>query len=161
MTSAGGNLWFTGCIGQKMASVSTAGTQKQYTVPNQPAGQPYPGYMVTGPDGNLWFTSCPGGTISRMPVPTGNTLKPTVFQAPSTGRGQLWGLAAGPNGDMWMADIQGYLDRIPLTAIDASQMSQVKVSEAPQWMTTGPDGAIWFTEYTLGGANGMIGRIVP
>ena len=40
-------------------------------------------------------------------------------------------------------------------------MSQVKVSEAPQWMTTGPDGAIWFTEYTLGGGNGMIGRIVP
>ena len=60
-----------------------------------------------------------------------------------------------------MADIQGYLDRIPLTANDASQMSQVKVSEAPQWMTAGPDGAIWFTEYTLGGGNGMIGRIVP
>jgi streptogramin lyase len=161
ITSADGNLWFTECIGQKMASISTAGTKKQYAVPNQPAGQPYPGYMVTGPDGNLWFTSCPGGTISRMPVPTSSTLKPTVFQAPSTGRAQLWGLAPGPNGDMWMADIQGFLDRVPLTATDASQMAQVKVSAAPQWMTTGPDGAIWFTEYTLGGGNGKIGRLMP
>ncbi len=163
MTSASGNLWFTGCIGQKIASISTSGTQKRYVVPNTPYGQPAPFFMVTGPDGNLWFTSCAGGTISRMSVPTG-ALKPIVFKAPSQsslGRGQLWGLAAGPNADMWMADIQGFLDRIPLTASDASQMSQVKVSEAPQWMTAGPDGAIWFTEYTLGGGNGMIGRIVP
>jgi virginiamycin B lyase len=164
MTSAAGNLWFTGCVGQKIASISTAGTQKQYVVPNTPYGQPAPFFMVTGPDGNLWFTSCGGGTISRMSVPAGGALKPSVFRAPSTsslGRGQLWGLAAGPNADMWMADIQGYLDRIPLTANDASQMSQVKVSAAPQWMTTGPDGAIWFTEYTLSGGNGMIGRLVP
>jgi virginiamycin B lyase len=88
-------------------------------------------------------------------------MKATYFQAPSTGRAQLWGLGAGPNGDMWMADIQGYLDRVPLTASDASQMTQVKVSAAPHWMVTGPDGAIWFTEFTLGGGNGKIGRIVP
>ena len=109
MTAAAGNLWFTGCVGQKIASISTAGAQKQYTVPNQPAGQPYPTFVVTGSDGNLWFTSCPGGTISRMSVPTSNTLKPTVFQAPSTGRAQLWGLAAGPNA----RHVDGRYPRLP------------------------------------------------
>jgi streptogramin lyase len=163
-----GNMWFTGCIGQEIVRVATSGSNVQtpYSVPAQPGGQPYPYMMVGGPDKNLWFTSCGGGTISRMPLPTSTTLAPVFFQAPpvpGVGRAQMWGIAPGPDSDMWAADIDGAIDRVPLSATDSSQVTNVKVSESPRWVTTGPDGAIWFTEYIQGQiqANGMIGRIVP
>lgn len=165
-----GNMWFTGCVGQVMLRVNTSGSSvKSFNVPNGPSGQPYPTFLATASDGNFWFTSCPGGSISRMPVPTGNTLSPTVFKAPgqaAAGRAQIWGLAPGPNADMWFTDIaDDNIDRIPLTATSSGQITAIHVSEAPQWVVTGPDGAVWFTEWTRGSGsspkNGKIGRIVP
>jgi virginiamycin B lyase len=159
-----GNMWFDGCIGNVLVKITpnAPNTQTRYAVPDISQGDVVdPFMMISGPDGNLWFTSCAAGLIGRTALPAGSTIRPTYFQAPSTGRAQLWGLAPGPNGDMWMADIQGYLDRMPLTSNDATQITQVKVSQGPKWMTTGPDGAIWFTEYVLGSGGGKIGRLVP
>ncbi len=165
-----GNMWFTGTIGQKLGKISPSGAHAvvQYKVPILTDGQPYPFQIVKGPDNNLWYTSCSAGTINRMPVPTGSTVTPTVFSAPHAPQfswAQIYGIGAGPNGDMWVTDIADKaLDRIPLTATAASQITSVKVSASPFWVTTGPDGAIWFTERTLGNGippNGKIGRLVP
>jgi streptogramin lyase len=165
-----GNMWFTGCVGNKIGRITPAApnTQTLFSVPNSSTGPPAPFMMVGGPDGNLWFTSCGAGTIARVPIPSGSTVTPTFFQAPSTdtlGRGQMYGLAAGPNGDMLATDIaDNTIDRIPLTATDVSQMTVVKVSQTPYWVTSDSNGAIWFTEHVVGNGippNGMIGRIQP
>jgi virginiamycin B lyase len=156
IAAADGQLWFTTTLNQGISSITTSGTQKNYTLP----GFPYPFFMVAGPDGNLWFGSC-NGTMNRVAVPTSSTLVPAVFTVPeSAGPGRVRGIAAGSNGDMWGADAAGNLDRIPLTATDSSDVTAVKVSEMAQWLTPGPDGAMWFTEATSTG-NGKIGRLVP
>jgi virginiamycin B lyase len=157
ISMAGGQLWFTTNADQGLLSITTSGTQKHYTLP----ANTYPNFMVTGPDGKLWFASC-NGTMNRLAVPTSSTLAPTVFTVPPHGAvpGRVRGIAAGPNADMWGADAAGNLDRVPLTATNSSQVTAVAVSEAAQWLTLGPDGAIWFTESTPTG-NGKIGRLVP
>jgi streptogramin lyase len=117
--------------------------------------------MVAGPDGNLWFASC-NGTMNRVALPISSTPVSTAFTIPGSGvvAGRVRGIAVGPNGDMRGADASGKLDRVPLTATDSSQVTAVAVSESAQWLTVGPDGAIWFTASTPTG-NGKIGRLVP
>jgi streptogramin lyase len=170
--ASNGDMWFTGCPGNVVVSIvpngSSVGTQTPYVVPNGPNGAPAPQMIVTGPDGNLWFASCGAGTISYMPVPSGGTPNPTAFAVPTTqtdGRGQVWGLAPGPNGDMWGGNIaDNQLDRIPIGATSVSAIATVNVSASPWWMVAGPDGAIWFTESTRGTSippNGKIGRLFP
>ena len=113
---------------------------------------------LAGSDGNLWFGSC-NGTISRVAIPNGSKPVPTVFTLAQPAN--VRGIAPGPNADIWGADAGGdRLVRVPLTATDASQMTAVAVSEKAQWLTVGPDGAIWFTESSPTGT-GKIGRLVP
>ena len=127
ITSASdGNIWFLGCVTNVIVKITpnAPNTQTQYAVPDiAPGNVDAPYRVIAGPDGNLWYTSCGAGTIGRAPLPSSSPMKATYFHAPSTGRAQLWGLGAGPKADMWMADIQGYLDRVPLTASDSSQMT--------------------------------------
>ena len=157
ITVAGGQLWYTTYRTQSIASITTSGIQKPYTLPKQS----YPYALVAGSDGNLWFGSC-DGTMNRVAIPSGSKLAPTVFTVPAIAgiAGRVRGIAPGPRDDMWGANAAGSLVRVPLTATDASQMTTVRVSEMPQWLTVGPDGAIWFTEATSTG-QGKIGRLVP
>ncbi|HTA38441.1 MAG TPA: hypothetical protein VK760_05170 [Candidatus Acidoferrales bacterium] len=152
---AGGRLWFTTYNTQTITSITTLGIQQ----PNKLPRSTFPYALIDGPDGNLWFGSC-NGTIDRVVVPSGGGAPaPTVFTVPSPAG--VRGIAPGPNADIWGADaLGGRLVRVPLGAKDTSQMTMVRVSQRPQWLTAGPDGAIWFTEAPLTGG-GKIGRLVP
>ena len=154
ITIANGQLWFSTYGNQGFASITTSGSQNHYTA----SGLAFPYAVVAGSDGNLWFGSC-NGTISRVAIPNGTKPVPTVFSLAQPAN--VRGIAAGPNADIWGADAGGdRLVRVPLTATDASQMTAVAVSEKAQWLTVGPDGAIWFTESSPTGT-GKIGRLVP
>src|SRR5262249_34826163 len=57
-----GALWFTEFLGNKIASITTAGVVTEYPIPT--AGS-HPQGIVAGPDGALWFTESAGNQIGR------------------------------------------------------------------------------------------------
>ena len=83
------------------------------------------------------------GTITEFPIPTADS-------AP-------YGIAAGPDGNLWFTEISGNnIGRI--TPAGTSPSSPIPTADsAPYGIAAGPDGNLWFTE--ISGNN--IGRITP
>jgi streptogramin lyase len=115
--------------------------------------------ITAGPDGAVWFTSF--SEIGRI-TPAGTV---TEFPLPSATHGTD-GITAGPDGALWFTEIE----IPPLPAGGSASVGAIgrvtpsgKVTEfplptpnaGPQGITTGPDGALWFTEAT----GDQIGRI--
>jgi len=156
-----GNMWFTEYTGLHVERISPTGTN-----PHEFPISVYPGPIVVGPgnDKNLWFTSA--DAISKM-IPTGpHAGQVTTFNLPVHGNaGTGAGLTAGPGNAIWFADFGGYVDRIPTSATSANQIVAIPVTQGsstriPGYVSGGPDGAIWFTEYDYQSGQGFIGRLV-
>jgi streptogramin lyase len=95
----------------------------------------------------LWFTD-EGGNIGRMTT-SGAVTEFTVPTASS----ELWGITAGPDGNLWFTEINGdKIGRIT-TSGTITEFSLPPLS-APVGITAGPDGNLWFTESV-----NQIGRI--
>ncbi len=60
------------------------------------------------------------------------------------------GITAGPDGNLWFADINGAIDRITTAGVITEFSSTI----GPQGITAGPDGNLWFTDQ-----NNTVGRI--
>lgn len=98
------------------------------------------------------------GTISEFPLPTSNS--------PSGG------ITAGPDGNLWFTetiiinDVQsseakrvGKIGRITPTG-QLREFLLPTPENQPNSITTGPDGALWFTEdSSINGQSGKIGRL--
>jgi streptogramin lyase len=129
--------------------------------------------IVQGPDNNRWFTEFAADKIGRIitagqtGVAPGTNAPSTIaeFNLPTAGSGPL-NITVGPDGNLWFTENTG--DRIgrinPLAGDDAAiQASLMEFSvpnnggilSGPNYITTGPDGALWFTEST----SDEIGRI--
>jgi streptogramin lyase len=119
--------------------------------------------IVTGADGNLWLLgteSASGDSAIGRLTPAGVF---TTFTVPGN-FSKLAGLTTGPNGNVWFTEEEDgitvgeqpavgeispagvtTLDPIPQgTTLDPSR----GVNVDPTAITTGPDGAIWFTDLT-------------
>ena len=150
-TGPDGNLWLAaGSPYQKpyIAQISPLGfVMAQYPI-NPKFGEARG--IVTGPDGALWFTRSnavgritTSGELTEYPMPEG------------TGSGMPYQITAGPDHNVWFVEYQpggsGRIGRITpsgrLTEFEATGVGGL------QWITVGPDKALWFT-----GA-GAIGRI--
>ena len=120
--------------------------------PVPPGGTCQPGGITTGPDGNIWFTQENGNRISR--VNPGGLI--TDFPAPAGGQ-PVEIAAAG--GRLWFTQ----LGRNKIGAIDpagtVTEYPSGSSLDAPaDGITLGPDGALWFTEFSSGGTS-RIGRM--
>lgn len=158
-----GRLWFTDINNATVGSLdpSTAAV-REWPVSN---GQQFLRYMADGPDGAVWFTqegSCldtrcsdfTDGKIGR--ITSDGQL--TEYKVP-TANGHPWGITHGPDGNLWFTEIgdnlhstqhkhliegnkigritpQGVITEFPVPTVDSF----------PDGITTGPDGALWFTE---------------
>jgi streptogramin lyase len=73
--------------------------------------------------------------------------------------GQVEGIAAGPDGNMWFTEAggSGAIARITPQG-QVTEFSQGITHGAPQGITVGPDGNMWVTE---SGGSGAIARITP
>ena len=99
------------------------------------------------------LTSCPTpiGTVTNF---TGSSTG-TVISAP-------WGIAAGPDGNLWFTNYNNNsIGRITPAGV-VSSFTDPSIS-GPYGIAAGPDGNLWFTNsgvgpYSLGGS---IGRITP
>jgi streptogramin lyase len=154
-------LWFTqytapGAIGR--VPTSALGIT-YFTTALSPGSNPTA--IVAGPDGNLWFTEHNGSAVAKI-TPGGAI---TEFATP-TAASWPWGITVGPDGALWFSECygggtgNGAIGRIPSNASSSSQIQEFSAGMTgvnPVDLTTGPDGAIWFTYYW----STLIGRIDP
>jgi virginiamycin B lyase len=111
-TGPDGALWFTeinpndSLARGRIARITTQGQITEFTIPNDPAGNPLDSFSITrGPDGALWFTAgfptltpLPAGDIGR--VTTGG--KFSLYFLPR-GQGAPHSIVTGPDGNLWIA----------------------------------------------------------
>jgi streptogramin lyase len=131
------------------------GDVTEFALPRPDGGHAYPRGLVVGPDGNVWFSVAvmgvanSGAEVVRV-TPSGDM---TEFPVPSAGY-----LTVGSDGNLWIAGASSVF-RVTVTGV----VTEFPVPQtAPGYrgislvgITSGPDGALWFTEYD----DNQIGRI--
>ncbi len=98
---------------------------------------------VGGSLGGYWFIrSIPPqiGTITEFPISTANN--------------SLQSITAGPDGNLWFTESDGWIGRM---TPQGEVLSLRFRAPEPEYMILGPDGNFWFTEYY----RDMIGRMTP
>ncbi|MEO8347538.1 MAG: Virginiamycin B lyase, partial [Acidobacteriota bacterium] len=107
-----------------------------------PAG---PTRIVAGSDGNLWFGAS-GDKIVRMTT-TGSV---TEFALPPHFDMTIYGITAGPDGNVWYVRSRSFLDferdfgRVGRVT-PAGVVTEFSFDETLSGITVGPDGNLWFT----------------
>lgn len=111
-----------------------------------------------GNNGSTWFTE--GDEVGRLDPAVGFIQEFRLPNAPSGPFGALWGIAQGRDGNMWFT----YGAGAPNAGVgcitssgSAAQYPAPTQHTNPAGITVGPDGAIWFTEDSMG----RIGRLAP
>jgi virginiamycin B lyase len=119
--------------------------------------------ITTGPDGALWFIDPAGsggnGSIGQV------TIQGVVNEIPIPVKGgNPFSIASGPDGNIWFtlpgANEIARLNLPPGASIVSglpsfSQFGIPTQGSNPGFITTGPDGALWFTEFNAS----QIGRV--
>jgi virginiamycin B lyase len=157
-TGPDGALWFTFARG-KIGRITTTGAVTEFAIPTENSS---PGGITAGPDGALWFTESVGGKIDRITTDG----KITEFALPNP-NAQPWGITTGPDGALWFTEsacvrqpgprciIGNKIGRITTTGL-VTEFTIPSDGSGPHSITTGPDGALWFTEYY----ESRVGRLV-
>jgi streptogramin lyase len=160
-----GALWF-GTASAVVGRITKAGVVTEFPTPGHPEGS----IITTGPNGNLWFTgtraSGPATCEICMLTPTGVF---TAIAQPAGTYQSLGGLTLGPDGNVWFTEKEkgttagqqpavGEINASGVTKLFPIPLSTTLdpnrgVDADPGSITTGPDGALWFTD------NAGIGRI--
>jgi virginiamycin B lyase len=148
-----GALWFTDCGTKSIGRVTTGGQISEFTLP--PPAVLGPGAGITkGSDGALWFTGSSNMIAIVGRITTGGTITiyPTGLGGGFTGEA----ITSGPDGALWLAaingsqtdtDAAGSIDRITTTGtVTAYTPPFVTLFPGMLGITTGPDGALWFTD---------------
>ncbi|MCA1683626.1 MAG: right-handed parallel beta-helix repeat-containing protein, partial [Actinobacteria bacterium] len=110
--------------------------------------------ITAGPDGNLWFTER-SGTIGRI-TPTGVI---TEFALPGGVPGGLvWDITVGSDGALWYTrPVEARVGRITTNGVIGEATMPVANSN-PNFITTGPDGNLWFTDDS---GHNLVGTFAP
>jgi virginiamycin B lyase len=158
-TGPDGALWFTEGFGGKIGRITTTGVVTEFTIPTENSGL---GGITTGPDGALWFTESLSGKIGRITTDG----KITEFALPNP-NAQPWGITTGPDAALWFTEascvrqpgsrciVGNKIGRITTTGF-VTEFTIPSDGSGPHSITTGPDGALWFTEYY----GSRVGRLV-
>jgi virginiamycin B lyase len=155
-----GNLWVTEVLKKKILRVTPKGEITEFQVPGKDVGVLQG--IAAGPDGNLWFTSREENAIRRV-TPKGEfngtfvipskAVKPTQFTAGSWPRG----IAAGPDGNVWFAEMAGNkIGRITPKG-EITEFAVPTAESQPYGVAFDKKGNVWFTE---SGAD-KVGRLDP
>jgi virginiamycin B lyase len=150
---ADGNLWFTETDGNKIGRITTTGTITEFQL-SQPSGYSTSWPLAIAPERDrMWFS------VVRSPVVGHIDLAGEITEQPGPVGLGVFGLVAGPDGNLWLANTganqidcftpSGTFSGFPLPTPNA----------APDSITVGPDGNIWFTTSSFYAATTEIGRV--
>lgn len=113
-----------------------------------------PSDIASGPSKSLWVTDVVDqdfGENAIVQIATSGKALNTFYYSGLTSEGSsLAGIAAGSDGALWMTD--EYNEQI-LRMTTSGEFTNFRLSTPPFAITSGPDKALWFTEYSA------IGRI--
>jgi streptogramin lyase len=99
--------------------------------------------IAVGADDNLWFTEHQAARIGRI------TTDGTVTEFTGVGgAGQLAGITAGPDGNLWYVSRHpgNLVGRITTDGTVTEFTDGITPGADPYAITGGPDGNLWFTE---------------
>jgi streptogramin lyase len=148
-----GSMWFTetnaGIIGKITTDMVV--TQIPLAAGSQPDG------ITAGPDGALWFADRGKRAIGRIPT-TATTVNPQVLLYYGMTGSAPTNITTGPDSALWFTECNdstsgphaGYSVVGRLDAYSHAMTEYtVGLSSAKPWgIASGPDGAVWFTEFT-------------
>ena len=140
-----GNLWFAEAVANQIVRITPSGIITEYRVPTTNSS---PFELTDGPDGSLWFNEYYGNQIGRI-TPTATTISnPTTVPADAT--------ITTPVGTVFPSG-----STIPAgTVLPTGTITEFAIpthDSSPEAITAGPDGSLWFTEYSAD----QIGRLTP
>ena len=156
-----GNLWAAEIDTGFLAKITTSGSITEFPTFASTDG---PWVLATGSDGNLWVTLAgdpslgfPGSqTLARVVIATQAV---TRFTIPGSGSFANYIISSGSN--LYFAD-DGSAPGVGISTT-AGAINELALPGGPGFLTTGPDGHIWFTDEgctaTACGVNPAIGRI--
>jgi streptogramin lyase len=168
-----GNLWFTefatGQIGSVKLTGTTPPTPTGITANSGPAG-------ITSADGYLWFTQSLSDQIGRLNPMTGQI---TEYTAPTAMSSLDSRIVLGADGDLWFTEFGAIAAFNPSNPNIGTTLNVTKTvalpggsHEAPEGITAGPGGTIWYTEgvfnsgftgfvsYGVGAINANMGTLI-
>ncbi len=90
-------------------------------------------------------------TATMTGAPAGATLTPvgtvSEFFAGITPDSDPFGIAAGPDGDMWFTQYDSnQVGRITMTGLVHEFSAGITANSVPTWIAEGPDGSLWFAQ---------------
>ena len=142
-----GNMWFTALNSNQVGKITPAGSVTQYPIPTADSS---PQKIVAGPDGNLWFTEEVGQIGVVTPAGAGaGTITEFALQA----FGCPHGITVGSDNNLWVADQCGFVERF--TPTNPPGEIDYPVTADAFDIARGPDGNLWFTEFS----GQLIGRM--
>jgi streptogramin lyase len=154
-----GNLWFTGYkntfLGSIIGRVTTAGVFNiyyTYTAASGPMG------ITAEPGGGpwVWFTEYDVNKIGRMRTTDGHCTADDEFTTPPATGSYPYGIAAGPDGNLWVTEYGGNkIMRITTAGVRTEFSTGLTPTSGPYGITAGSDGSLWFVEHSVQ----KIGRI--
>ena len=126
----------------------------------------FPEGIALGPDGNIWFTEVGKDKVGRLIPPSSSGIghlndPPTALdEFPLASSSQPVGIAAGPDGNLWIAEnVSDKIARMTTAGALTGDFlapgpSSSASGSAPGFITAGADGNMWF-----GDLFGAVGRI--
>ena len=100
-----GNLWFTEQAGVKIGRITPKGKVTDFPI----GGGMQPRQLTVGPDKNLWMTDQGANLVYRI---TPNGAAPPTITAGAALLATPRGIATGPDGDLWVANALGTVQRV-------------------------------------------------
>jgi streptogramin lyase len=156
------NMWFTEWGEGKIGKITTSGTTTSYALTE--GSEPYD--IVKGPDGDMWFTEQGQGTSWGKvgKITTSGTV--TVYPLPETENEPVpIDITSGPEESLWVT--VEYRKTTGAAKIDkittAGKITEYKLpkcvefGEAPEGITEGSEGDLWYTQATCD----KIGKLTP
>jgi len=156
---ADGNLWYTDDSKNSIGKMTPSGVVTTYTIPTTTTSScsSCPQTIISGPDGNLWFVEGDGNKIAK--ITTGGV----ITEYANSAGGWPQDLAVGPDGNIWFTDqgvtgggapgvaANGAIGKVNITTGVVTKYPLLTTNTQANWITLGPDGALWFTQ--SGGSN--------
>jgi streptogramin lyase len=141
-----GNLWFTehGFMVDKIGRVKPGNPPVIDEFP-LPTGFSSPFNITVGPDNKIWATASNGaGAVLKI-----DPANPAAMQGHGGyGVTTAAGIAAGPDGRIWLGDQGGKVVRIDPTTMNESAVSDFPLTGySVRNLAVGPDGNVWVTDF--------------
>jgi streptogramin lyase len=152
-----GNLWFTEFWSNRIGRMTPAGNLTEFPIPTANSA---PRGIVAGPDGNLWFVEADFNRTGVARITTTGVVTEYSLGGSALDQLQPTDIVVGHDGNLWMNQThpsapQGEIVRV---ALDGSlKVFAMPKGTRPSGMASGPDGNIWFTDWS----GNTIGRMSP